>query len=181
MESFYAKTKNYFSNLDLILKLLDLKSVAQLVEKIKVSDMVWIIGNGGSCATAEHFAEDLIKIANKPAQAVTNSSLITMSANDEGYENSFLYPICKLVKESDLVVGISMGGRSPNILNVISCDDLICSKFLITGLGGNQINCDKIVIPSHDYQILEDVCLSICHIVCKYYGDIKIKKGGESD
>ena len=165
--------KSYVSELKAVLDKLDFDKIEELIRLIKKANMVWVVGNGGSCSTAEHLCEDLIKMTYKRAVAVTNSSLLLMSANDEGFENVFLYPLMRLVEKDDLVIGITIGGKSKNILNVLEHDLLGCDTFAITGLGGKDIDANKIVIQSSDYQIAEDVCLTICHTVCKCYGTTK--------
>ena len=165
--------KTYIEELKKALDRIAFWEVELLIKLIRKANIVWIIGNGGSACTAEHLAEDLIKMTFKKAVAVTSSSLLLMSGNDEGFENAFLYPLSRLVNKKDLVLGITIGGKSKNILNVMDCEDLECKKFLITGLGGKDLKVNKIVIQSSDYQIAEDVCLTICHNICKYYGSVK--------
>ncbi len=137
-----------------------------LIEAIKKARMVWVIGNGGSCSSASHLAEDLLKLANKKAMALDSSPLLTMSANDFGIENMFLYPLMKLVEKDDLVIGITMGGKSKNILKVVENKKLKCNKFVITGLGGKDIKADKLMFNSKNIQVLEDACLFAIHSIC---------------
>lgn len=142
-----------------------------LIRAIKKARMVWVIGNGGSCASASHFSSDLLKLASKRAMALDSPSLLTLSANDEGAENMFLYPLSKLVDKNDLVIGITMGGKSKNILNVVENAELKCSKFVITGLGGENIKSDKLVLPSRSMQELENICLVVTHMICFVLGE----------
>lgn len=137
-----------------------------LIRAIEEARMVWIIGNGGSCANSSHLAEDLLKLVGKRALALTDSSLLLMSANDEGMENMFLYPLMRLVENDDLVIGITMGGKSKNILNVVENEGLKCNKFVITGLGGKDIKSNKIVLPFTNMQTLEEACLALIHTIC---------------
>jgi D-sedoheptulose 7-phosphate isomerase len=158
---------DYIERLNTVLDLVDLGQIIYLSNLIDEADRVWVIGNGGSCSNAEHFAEDLLKLKGKKATALSNSSLMTMSANDEGFENMFSYPLSKLAGENDLIICLTMGGKSKNILNVLN-DNVPGKKFVITGFGGNSIKADKLVIFCSDMQILEDVCLAIMHMICKY-------------
>jgi D-sedoheptulose 7-phosphate isomerase len=88
---------------------------------------VFILGNGGSAATASHFACDLGKgaeVAGYPgfrAIALTdNMATFSAYANDCGYEHVFARQLANLVQPGDVVVGISGSGNSANVLNAIS-------------------------------------------------------------
>lgn len=164
--------KIYVEELKIVLDKLNLNEVKDLIRLIKKSGTVWVIGNGGSMSTAAHLAEDLVKLAGKEAVSVSDSSLISMSANDEGIENMFYYPLKKLVKRNDLIIGLTMGGHSKNVLKVVEDGGLKCRKVLVTGLGGKDAKCNKFVIPCNDIQVLEDVCLSVVHMICKFYKNV---------
>jgi D-sedoheptulose 7-phosphate isomerase len=77
---------------------------------------VFICGNGGSAANAEHFATDLFKKGVRAYCLGSNSSIITMIANDYGYENIFSLQLRIYAKPGDLVVLISCSGTSANIV-----------------------------------------------------------------
>ena len=160
--------EEYIEDLTRVLLKLDLGLIRSLTLLIRQSPRIWIVGNGGSMSTATHFAEDLIKLADKKAVAVSCPSLLSMCANDYGDREMFSFPLSKLADLDDLVILISTSGRSPNIVKVI--ESIHCKKFLITGLGGQFADVGKLVIKSYDVQILEDVSLIITHMVCKYYG-----------
>ena len=84
------------------------------------SGRVFIIGNGGSCAIAEHISTDLNKRCKVKAYTLSNNSLTTCLSNDYGYHCAFREWL-KLnhVDESDFLVAISSSGKSLNILNAI--------------------------------------------------------------
>ena len=84
------------------------------------SGRVFIIGNGGSCAIAEHISTDLNKRCKVNAYTLSNNSLTTCLSNDYGYHCAFREWL-KLnhVDESDFLVAISSSGKSLNILNAI--------------------------------------------------------------
>lgn len=92
----------------------------EIVEIIKskrdLGKMVFICGNGGSAANAEHFATDLFKKGVKAHCLSSNSSILTMIANDYGYENTFSLQLSTYARPGDLVVLISCSGTSPNIV-----------------------------------------------------------------
>ena len=84
------------------------------------NNSIWIMGNGGSASTAEHFETDLhfIKHGEKiriGAQSLSsNSSLITAIGNDIGFEEVFRHQLIRKSKKKDLVILISASGNSCN-------------------------------------------------------------------
>src|ERR1700674_2794212 len=79
-------------------------------------------GNGGSAADAQHLAAELVVRLHAdrpglPALALTtNTSVLTAAANDYGFEQIFARQIESLANQGDLLVAISTGETSPNIL-----------------------------------------------------------------
>lgn len=82
---------------------------------------VWIVGNGGSAATAMHFANDLVKMCGINARAIP-AEIPTMTAygNDNGWEEMFASPIAMTKGPEDILVAITCSGNSKN---VIACLD----------------------------------------------------------
>lgn len=87
----------------------------RLIEQIKKARFIWVAGNGGSAATAEHFATDLVKKGYPAICLNSNTPLITMIANDYGYDQIFSKQLEKLSTRDDLLITISCSGTSPNI------------------------------------------------------------------
>jgi len=90
-----------------------------LIKKIKEAGIIFICGNGGSASTAEHFATDLVKKGYKAIALSSNTSVITMIANDYGYEHIFSKQLNVFADSGDLLITISCSGTSENIMNVI--------------------------------------------------------------
>ena len=87
---------------------------------------VYIIGNGGSAATASHMANDLNKFTIvegmprfKAVSLSDNIPLMTAWANDSSYESIFSEQLLNLVESGDVVVAISTSGNSPNIIQAL--------------------------------------------------------------
>ncbi len=78
---------------------------------------VFLIGNGGSAAIAEHMAVDLTKMARVRAMAMSGSPLLTAFANDCGYDKVFEKSIDAFANDKDVLFAISSGGKSKSILN----------------------------------------------------------------
>jgi D-sedoheptulose 7-phosphate isomerase len=137
---------------------------------------VWLIGNGGSASTAEHFETDLSFLRQKKENAFlnvtalsSNSSLITAASNDISFELVYKTILEKKAKEGDLLISISASGNSPNILESISFAKTIGVKTMsLLGFDGGPaalMSDETILVRTQigDYGITEDIHLSICH------------------
>lgn len=128
---------------------------------------VYIIGNGGSASTAEHTANDFVKIAGLRACSLTNLAIISAYANDISYEDIFAEQLKILLKPGDIVVAISGSGNSKNIIKALEYakeNKAITIAFL--GFDGGK--CKEIAdyfvhIESNHYGIIEDLHLSLDH------------------
>jgi D-sedoheptulose 7-phosphate isomerase len=80
---------------------------------------IYLIGNGGSAAIAEHMAVDMTKNAKLRAVSFSSAAAITCVSNDLGYENVFKKMISSFLKNKDVLIAISSGGESSNIINAI--------------------------------------------------------------
>ena len=154
--------------------------IAQITNKIikayKSNQKVVLFGNGGSAADAQHIAAEFVGKFYKdrpslPALAFhTNTSVITATANDYGYDFIFERQVSSLVNEGDIVIGISTSGNS---LNVIKGLNKAKEKGAITvGFTGKKENkMEKIVdyclkIPSTDTPRIQEGHITIGHIIC---------------
>lgn len=90
-----------------------------IIKAIKEARFVFVCGNGGSAATAEHFTNDLFSKGIKAFCLNSNTSIMTMIANDFGYEYIFSKQLELYANDDDLLVAFSVSGESPNILNAI--------------------------------------------------------------
>src|SRR5437868_10698762 len=105
----------------------DLERVLSLLENVYHNGRrIFIMGNGGSAATASHFALDLSKntiTAGAPrlkAISLTDHvPLITAWSNDTAYEHIFAEQLANMIEPGDIVLGISASGNSLNVINAI--------------------------------------------------------------
>ena len=94
----------------------------KIVEVLREDGRIYICGNGGSAADAQHIAAELVgRFARErralPAVALTtNTSVITSISNDYSYESVFVRQVEALVKKGDILWAISTSGTSPNII-----------------------------------------------------------------
>ena len=94
----------------------------QITKLLKQNHTLYICGNGGSAADAQHIASELVgrfqcERRALPAVALTtDTSAITSISNDYGYENVFARQVEALVRQGDILWAISTSGTSPNVI-----------------------------------------------------------------
>lgn len=140
---------------------------------------VFLCGNGGSAANANHWANDLLYGAGKTGRGgvrahslSANTSVLMCLANDTGYENVFSGQLDVLASPGDLLITLSGSGNSPNILRAIeSGNRLGLETWAIVGFdGGAALKLAKhsIHFPNADMQTAEDLQMVVCHIVTDF-------------
>ena len=164
----------------------DLAPVEHFIDLLKSARAdgrtVFIAGNGGSAATASHFATDLSKGASyqKPtrfrAVALTDSiSTITAYANDVSFDAVFAEQLTNLAQPGDILVTISGSGNSPNILAAQNrARELNVTCVALTGFAGGksgELADVHINTPSNHMGRIEDLHMSICHMVAFHFMD----------
>jgi D-sedoheptulose 7-phosphate isomerase len=156
----------------------EIKSLSSTVlEQFRNGRNIYIIGNGGSAALANHFATDLThtlrgrNLKTKCLSLSSNSCLITAIANDIGSEHIFSSQLEYFMEPGDLLISISSSGNSPNILNAIKiANNNSCKTFGILGFDGGiakQLCKQSILVLSQvgEYALVEDTHSFICHSV----------------
>jgi D-sedoheptulose 7-phosphate isomerase len=141
---------------------------------------IFFIGNGGSAATASHFANDLSIGTNeydKPFRAMSltdNVPVITALGNDFGYEDIFVRQLRILGKRGDVVIGISASGNSPNLLKTFEYARSAAIKTVaITAFDGGKMKtiADEGIHVStgpKEYGPAEDAHMVLDHLVGAY-------------
>jgi D-sedoheptulose 7-phosphate isomerase len=172
--------ETYLSEVGATLGKLPVDMTAQVVELIETArangKRVFTFGNGGSAATASHFASDLSKgaiSAGKPrikAFALTdNVPLLSAWANDTAYENIFAEQLENLVETGDIAIGISGSGNSQNVLNGVKVAKAKgASTIGFIGFDGGKLKSLvdlAIVVPNDNMEQVEDIHLLLAHII----------------
>jgi len=159
------------------LPMASIQRVIDLLAQARYSNkQVIIMGNGGSAATASHFACDLGKGTLMPghprfrAIALTdNMPLFSALANDYGYEHAFSEQIRSMVQPGDVVIGISGSGKSPNVLNAVRvAREARATTIGFVGYDGGLLKdlVDVHVhVPSSCMEQVEDVHLVLEHLI----------------
>jgi len=142
-----------------------------------VGSTVFTLGNGGSAATASHFACDLAKGTITPGRprfrvvALTdNVPLMTAWSNDVAYEDIFAEQLSGLMGRKDVVVAFSGSGNSPNVLRAVELARRMGGITIgFSGFAGGRLSTlvdVPVVVPCDCMEQIEDVHLVLCHLTC---------------
>src|SRR6478672_8673334 len=140
---------------------------------------IFVVGNGGSAAIAEHLCCDWTKgtaceghpiISSRSLTA--NNALYSAIANDYGFESVFDTQIDFFAKKGDVLIAISSSGNSPNIVNAAKrAKEIGIFVAGFTGFKGGtlrEIADASIHVPISNYGIVEDAHQSVMHVIAQY-------------
>ena len=152
------------------------KIAQMLIESLSQGGTIFWCGNGGSASDAQHLAAELIgrfRLNRAPLRSIalnTDTSILTATANDFGYENVFSRQILALGHEGDVLVAISTSGKSPSILKAISeAKTKNLKTILFTGALGNTIikDCDiQLNVPSEETSHIQEAHIATGQLLC---------------
>lgn len=179
----YFKVYSVYLN-DLLMKL-DRNAVADVIDCFldarKNGKKIFFAGNGGSAATASHFAQDLGEVGRKAGKKgfktlslADNISLISAIGNDYGYGEIFTIQMTELFCEGDVLVAISASGNSPNVVNAVELAKKMGGKTVgLVGFDGGQLKnlCDYVIhVKSQkgEYGPVEDIHMILDHMITSY-------------
>lgn len=179
-----AFADGYIRHLTLLLASLDRQAIGRFIEALmdarEREATIYFIGNGGSAATASHFANDIgigTGALKKPFRAVSlcdNNAVMTAIANDFGYEQLFVRQLQTRMLPGDVVVAISASGNSPNVIRAI--DWANAHEAVTVGLtgfdGGSLMKAAQIGVhvatEKGEYGPVEDVHMVLDHLAGGY-------------
>ncbi|WCE29866.1 SIS domain-containing protein [Vibrio sp. SCSIO 43137] len=179
-------TLKYVNDLKAHLDAIDTEVVAQIVDEIekvsKTGSTFYVIGNGGSSATASHWANDFaIGLKRRGILAIDmvslgdNAAVTSAIANDIGYENIFYMQLKDVLKPEDVILAISCSGNSPNIVTAVEYAKQIGSTVIgASGFDGGKLK-QLSDIEFHvdtekdEYGLVEDIHMILDHIIYSYY------------
>lgn len=169
---------DYIKVQDSALKDVNVEAISRmvsLIDRIRHSgNTLWLLGNGGSAATASHLVADFVKGAseegNGAVKAVAISeqtSLITAIANDYSYSDIFSKSLELVGGQGDGVLILSVSGRSPNLIKAASTARergfVVLSIVGADGIPLQEISSECILLNSRDYQVVENIHLTLGH------------------
>jgi len=165
-------------------KLLLMQRQADVIEQIGVrlakvlqaGRGIFIFGNGGSAADSQHIAAELESRFMKERRALpclaltTNTSTLTASGNDYGYDRTFARQIEAYCRKGDAVIAISTSGNSVNVLEAVKRAKKAGAVTIgFTNEKGGKLKglvdlC--LCVPSTDTQRVQECHITVGHIVC---------------
>lgn len=157
-------------------KVEELKS--ELISCFKRGGKLLVFGNGGFAAISQHIAAEFVgklKIKRNPLPAislVSDVAVLTCEANDFGYEKIFSRQIEALANPSDVILGLTISGKSKNILEAIStANELGVVSYVLTGANPptslTEICKHTIQLPFPKAEIVQDVAMILFHKICE--------------
>src|SRR5438552_6849108 len=165
----------------------DLERVLSLLENVYHNGhRSFIMGNGGSAATASHFALDLAKNTIMPGaprlKAISLTDhvpLITAWSNDTAYEHIFAEQLANMIEPGDVVVGISASGNSPNVINAMKLTKQYkASSVGLLGAKGGKLKdiVDAYVLaPGQNIEQEEDAHMILSHVITRHMRAVVLK------
>lgn len=152
------------------------RAARMLIEAVRGGHTVYVCGDGGSAAQAQHIAGELVgrflkERAALPCVALTtDTSILTAVANDYDFEDVFARQVEGLVKEGDVLWALSTSGNSVNVLKAVSLARKRGAKVLgMTGRGGGKLKelCDMVLcVPADSSPPIQEGHLVLLHILC---------------
>ncbi|MFQ5859172.1 MAG: SIS domain-containing protein [Anaerolineae bacterium] len=170
----------YLDEVSDILHQLPHDQIAQVILILKQARVnrkqIFLIGNGGSAATASHFANDLLKSTvaeGRPRMKVIaltdNIPVMLAYANDCGYETIFAEQLDALATPGDVLVAFSGSGRSPNVIRALDrARERGLTTIGFTGRDGGHMveRCDVCIIaPCEPMEQIEDAHFVLTHLI----------------
>jgi D-sedoheptulose 7-phosphate isomerase len=176
--------RGYLAELDATLRALPQGQVADLIAAIgdvrERDGQIFVVGNGGSAATASHFAVDLGKGASLGAERrfrvlslTDNVPWITALGNDLSYEDVFVEQLRNYARPGDLLLAFSGSGNSENVLRAVRYANSVgCRTIGLSGFAGGRLRDEAqecIVVQADHMGRIEDGHFVIQHLVVYYF------------
>ena len=147
-----------------------------ITASLKRGGRLYLAGNGGSAADAQHIAGEFLSRLNYdraplPAVALTtDTSVLTAIGNDYGFENVFERQVRGLAKPEDVFIAISTSGRSPNIVAALRSARAVGTTTVgFTGSSGAAMteHCDLLLhAPSDATPLIQQIHITAAHAIC---------------
>ena len=160
----------------------------KILDCLKSSGKVFICGNGGSAADAQHLAAEFMvrlrpNINRNPYPVISlalDTSTLTACSNDYGYNNIFSRPLDALASKKDVLIIISTTGKSKNIIKVLK----LAKKKKITsigflGRGGGEAKslCNlNYIVPSNNVSRIQETHIFLGHLIFELVEDELLMK-----
>jgi D-sedoheptulose 7-phosphate isomerase len=170
--------RNLIKNFEIIKKIKN-----KILYCLNNSGKVFLCGNGGSAADAQHLAAEFMvrlrpKINRNPYPVISlalDTSTLTACSNDYGYKNIFSRPLDALASEKDILIVISTSGKSQNIIEVLKLakkKKITSIGFLGCGGGKSKSLCNlKYVVQSNNVARIQETHIFLGHLIFELVED----------
>ena len=158
-----------------------MRAAAAISETFAQGGRLFVFGNGGSAADAQHMAAEMVgRFARErralPALALTtDTSVLTSVANDYSFERVFVRQIEALGRSGDVAFGISTSGDSANVLRAIEAAKAgRLQTVALTGRDGGLIGAAAeihINVPDASTARVQEVHRTLIHAICELVED----------
>jgi D-sedoheptulose 7-phosphate isomerase len=152
-------------------------AVDLVVARYRRGGRLYIAGNGGSAADAQHLAAEFVsRLARERAPLAaealtTDSSILTAIGNDYGFENVFSRQLAGKASDKDVFLAITTSGNSPNILKALEeCRRLAIPSIVFTGHAGGAARAladHCIVAPGTATSAIQELHILLAHTLCE--------------
>jgi D-sedoheptulose 7-phosphate isomerase len=152
------------------------QAARRIAKALAEGHRLYLMGNGGSAADAQHIAGELINrflLDRGPLPAIaltTDTSVLTSVANDYGFPEIFSKQIAALVREGDVAWGLSTSGNSPNVVSALRlAREMGAVTVGLSGRDGGAMKqyCDYcICVPSTLTPFIQEAHSVIAHSIC---------------
>jgi NDP-sugar pyrophosphorylase family protein/phosphoheptose isomerase len=194
-EAAHVLVDDYLLRLERTVSALSRESIADVVQLLmcvwREGRRVFVMGNGGSAATASHTVNDLNKLTLtagwprfKALSLTDNVPLITAWGNDASYDRVFSEPLLNLLERGDVVIGISTSGTSRNVLEALEvANDHGAITVGLTGRNGGRLrglvdHC--VLVPSDHIGRQEDVHQALDHVMADTMRQLASREGAST-
>ena len=153
------------------------KAVEATIDSYKNGGRLYIAGNGGSAADAQHLAAEFVsKLAVDrspiPAEALTvDTSILTAIGNDYGYENIFSRQVQGKMSSKDIFLGITTSGNSVNIINaLVECKKKKIYTIVFSGHDGGKVKSLSdccVIAPGTRTSVIQEIHILLAHSLCE--------------
>ncbi len=157
------------------------KMARVMIEALRRGNRIYIAGNGGSAADAQHIAGELVGRFAMERRALpvialtTDTSVITAVANDYGFDEVFRRQVEAHVREGDVLLCISTSGDSPNVLKALEEAKKRGAHVLaLAGRDGGRLARAAelcVTVPARETWRIQEVHITIGHILCELIED----------
>lgn len=155
------------------------KAAGLLGQAFDAGAWLYVCGNGGSAAIANHLLCDFAKgiqtdtdVLPRVISLSANLELITAIANDIAFEDCFVYQLRTAARAGDVLLTISSSGDSENVVRAVDwARDNGVQTIALTGFDGGRTAraaAVNIHVSGDNYGVVEDTHQSIMHMLSQY-------------